>query len=99
MQKGLLEEIAAVRLRSFPPQVSQLAQSFILSMLTADPAKRPSATTLLSHEWVLCHVGAIIKYIQRSQQQQLMAISAMVGDSNVARSLQQSVSSILDFSV
>jgi serine/threonine protein kinase len=99
VQKEVLEDIQAGRLRSVPQQVSQVARDFILQMLTADPRKRPSATALLSHDWVLCHVSPVIKHIQHSQQQQLQAITAMVGDPNVARSLQQSVSSIIDFSV
>lgn len=94
-----MADIEAVRLRRFPQQVSQLAKDLIMQMLTPSPEARPSATVLLSHEWVLRYVGPVIKRIQRSQQHVLHDITMMLGDASIAKSLQQSVSSIIDFSV
>lgn len=94
-----MADIEAVRLRRFPQQVSQLAKDLIMQMLTPSPEQRPSATVLLSHEWVLRYVGPVIKRIQRSQQHVLHDITMMLGDASIAKSLQQSVSSIIDFSV
>jgi aurora kinase len=35
----------------FPPQSSQLWADFVRSVLVKDPARRPSASQLMSHQW------------------------------------------------
>lgn len=56
---GLRADIIANNVREMPPEVSSLAKSFALSMMTYDVAKRPTPQQLLQHDFVRRHVGSV----------------------------------------